>query len=101
MKRMRSKYAWLAAALAVAGLTGTSQANTTWYVWTNSPANGPGTNWATAFRSIQSAVDVASSNDTVLVTNGIYTTSTWRYIYGKRGIHLTQVTTTHRGSSSV
>ena len=42
------------------------------YVWTNSPADGPGTAWTNAFHTIQGAVDVARSNDTILVTNGLY-----------------------------
>ncbi len=43
------------------------------YVWTNSPASAwPYTNWTTAAHTIQEAVDVASSNDTVLATNGVY-----------------------------
>ncbi len=43
------------------------------YVWTNSPASAwPYTNWATAAHTIQDAVDTASTNDTVLVTNGVY-----------------------------
>ena len=46
----------------------------TYYVWANSLANGPGTAWSNAFRDIQSAVDVASDGDTVLVTNGVYST---------------------------
>ncbi len=45
------------------------------YVWTNSPsAAWPYTNWATAAHTIQLAVDAADSNDTVLVTNGVYNT---------------------------
>jgi len=44
----------------------------TWYVATNSPADGPGTAWSNAFHTIQAAVDVAASDDTVLVTNGVY-----------------------------
>ena len=44
------------------------------HVWTNSPANGPGTAWSNAFHVIQEAIDAASSNDTVRVTNGIYAT---------------------------
>ena len=44
----------------------------TYYVWTNSPADGPGTAWTNAFHTLQAAVDAAASNDTVLVTNGVY-----------------------------
>lgn len=44
----------------------------TWYVWSQSPSNGPGTNWATAFHEIQAGVDAAGINDTVWVTNGVY-----------------------------
>lgn len=43
-------------------------------MWTDSPTHGPGTSWATAFQDIQSAIDAAQSNDTVLVTNGVYAT---------------------------
>lgn len=46
----------------------------TLHVWTNSPSNGPGTNWASAFHTIQGAVDAAAAGDTVLVTNGFYDT---------------------------
>ena len=49
----------------------------TYYVWTNSPAIGPGTNWATAFHDIQSAVISASNaGDLVIVMDGVYATST-------------------------
>lgn len=45
------------------------------YVWTNSPsAAWPYTNWTTAAHAIQQAVDAADSNDTVLATNGTYST---------------------------
>jgi len=53
-------------------LTILSLNSATYYVWTGSTYNGPGTNWTTAFRTIQQAVDVASPGDTVLVTNGVY-----------------------------
>ncbi|MCC6355241.1 MAG: hypothetical protein IT577_15220 [Verrucomicrobiae bacterium] len=46
----------------------------TLYVWTNSPSDGPGTNWTSAFHTIQAAVDAAFDGDTVLVTNGYYDT---------------------------
>jgi len=53
-------------------LATTSARAATFYVWTNSPADGPGTDWTNAFHTIQGAVDVAASGDTVLVTNGLY-----------------------------
>lgn len=48
----------------------------TLYVWTNSPSDGPGTNWATAYHTLQSGVDAASAGDTVMATNGVYSTGT-------------------------
>lgn len=52
-----------------------ARAQTTRYVWTNSPSPGPPfTNWDTAARSIQEAVDICSSGDTVVATDGVYVT---------------------------
>lgn len=48
-------------------------AKTDRFVWTNSPAPAaPYTNWLTAARTIQAAVDVCENGDTVVVTNGLY-----------------------------
>ena len=46
----------------------------TFYVSTNSPSDGPGIAWNNAFHTIQGGIDAASSNDVVLVTNGVYNT---------------------------
>ncbi len=46
----------------------------TYYVNVNNfGATAPYTNWATAATVIQDAVDLAGANDTVIVTNGVYT----------------------------
>ena len=45
-----------------------------WYVATNGSDSAAGTNWDTAKLTIQAAIDAAASNDTVWVTNGLYTT---------------------------
>ena len=48
-------------------------ASDTFYVSTNSPVDGPGTDWSNAFHTIQDAVDAAvTPGDVVLVTNGTY-----------------------------
>jgi hypothetical protein len=63
-------------AVAVVGLALTiglgSVGAATFYVASNGNASGPGTTWANAFNTIQAAVNAAASGDTVLVTNGIY-----------------------------
>lgn len=46
------------------------------YVSTNGASIWPYTNWATAARFIQQAVDTAADGDTVLVTNGTYSGGT-------------------------
>ena len=45
-----------------------------WYVATNGSDSAAGTNWDTAKLTIQAGVDVAVSNDTVWVSNGVYAT---------------------------
>lgn len=45
-----------------------------WYAAPGSDAGGPGTNWATAYHDIQSAVNDAGPGDRVWVSNGVYET---------------------------
>ncbi|MGD9782664.1 MAG: choice-of-anchor Q domain-containing protein [Kiritimatiellia bacterium] len=45
-----------------------------WFVATNGNDSFDGTNWAAPKLTIQAAVDVAASNDTVWVSNGVYAT---------------------------
>ena len=59
-------------ALSVALLAPHAVGQQIWYVWTNSPTHGPGSDWSNAFQNIQSAVNAASAGDTILVTNGTY-----------------------------
>jgi hypothetical protein len=47
----------------------------TLHVWQDSPSPAPPyADWVSAARTIQEAVDVATEGDTVLVTNGVYST---------------------------
>ena len=45
-----------------------------WHVAPNGSDSALGTNWATAKQTLQAAVDAATTNDSVLVTNGVYET---------------------------
>jgi parallel beta-helix repeat protein len=59
--------------MVVAGLMAIGAVADTHYVWTNSPTpTAPYTNWTRAAHTIQPAIGAAQSNDTVLVTNGLY-----------------------------
>ena len=53
----------------------------TWYVAINGNDAAAGTSWATAKKTIQSAIDLAAPNDTVLVSNGVYAAG-GRVVYG-------------------
>jgi len=57
------------------GFTAGTVSAATRYVWQGSPGpTPPYTNWATAARVIQDAVDAAQPGDTVLVAGGVYAT---------------------------
>lgn len=51
------------------------------YVATNSLTDGPGSGWADAYWTIQGAIEAAATNDSVLVTNGVYATG-GKAVYG-------------------
>jgi hypothetical protein len=53
-------------------LLGTSGLAATWYVSPSGNDVNNGTSWALAKQSIQAAVDVATGQDLILVTNGVY-----------------------------
>ncbi|MCP5488440.1 MAG: hypothetical protein H7A43_07300 [Verrucomicrobia bacterium] len=62
---MLALWAWL--------LSIESASGATLYVWTNSPApNPPYDCWSNAAHDIQSAIDISSDHDLILVTNGLY-----------------------------
>lgn len=62
--------------VAVALATGLSAvalpAQTTWYVNALAPIGGTGTNWATAFADLQSALSAAQAGDSIWVAAGTY-----------------------------
>jgi len=66
-----SRYCVVFAALILCGAISPAQA-ATWYVATNGDDVATGTNWPTAKRTIQAAVDTASAGDTVQVAEGLY-----------------------------
>jgi hypothetical protein len=60
--------------MAYYALASLTAAAATYYVWGASPnPSPPFTTWATAAHTINAAIDFAQPGDTVLVTNGVYT----------------------------
>jgi PKD repeat protein len=67
---LRLAAVWLLCVLLFIKMDGLAATN---YVWQDSPTPAPPyTNWAKAAHTIQEAVDAAQVGDTVLVTNGVY-----------------------------
>jgi len=63
----------------------------TYYVATNGANVSPYTNWANAAVTITAAVSAATDGDTVLVSNGVYSTTPGSHIILDKGITLTSV----------
>lgn len=78
---MKIHHSHLLVALTLCVPLWTSRAATTWYVATNGDDVADGITWATAKATVQAAIDVAASNDVVLVSNGVYATG-GRVVYG-------------------
>ncbi len=55
-------------------LAGIGKLPATWYVTTNGNDGAAGTNWTTAKKTIQVAVDASTDGDIVVVSNGVYAT---------------------------
>lgn len=63
-------------ASATLALTQESDAQMVWYVDASAPPGGDGTSWATAFNSVQPAIDAASPSHQIWVAAGTYTPTT-------------------------
>lgn len=72
LKIPRGVGVWLVAGAML--LAGFDACATTYYVTPRGFDKNAGTTWATAKLTIQAAIDAATNNDLVLVTNGIYAT---------------------------
>ena len=59
----------------VLGMAVGSARGADWYVATSGSDAAAGTSWAAAKATIQAAVDVAASGDTILITSGVYAVS--------------------------
>jgi len=66
------RFLTIAASAVLYSMTAFQSLAETIFVSASSFSDGPGTTWSNAFHNIQAAVDAAADNDTVLVTNGVY-----------------------------
>lgn len=67
---------WLMLCVAVMLVGGQARAADTWYVSEGGDDGNTGVDWGTAWATISNAVVQASSNDTILVSNGTYFVTT-------------------------
>ena len=63
---------WVAVWTVVVGVAAGNAGGANWYVATNGSDASAGTSWGAAKQTIQAAVDVAASGDTILITSGVY-----------------------------
>ena len=84
-------------------LTGFAAHATIWYVKTNGLDTAEGTSWETAKCTIQAAINLAVANDTIVVTNGVYSpiSSTSNLPFHIRSVNGSSVTIIDGGGSNL
>ena len=83
--KIRWQYGRMVLAVYLLCALGPKAGAATWSVATNGNDSAAGTSWGTAKQTIQAAVDHATNDDSVLVSNGVYAAGTRVTPGGKPG----------------